>query len=441
MPPRKDRYAYDDFYAAPSLNKFIYRPLGELWPRESIDSILPPMALPAKHNGKTVKMKPSDWLMLHSAVDQITWMPGWDEIIQDKLLTEGGWEAHPSSRVYNRYKAPNLAPGDPNQAGLFIDHVKLIFPDEADEILDWFAHRAQRPGEKINHALVMGSGQGIGKDWLLKALKYAVGAHNFITIRPDELLDKNNAFVETVVLLVNETHDLGETGGRLNRFALYERLKLYAASPPDVLSSVDKYVKRRYVPNVLGLAVVMNHKTDGVHLESDDRRHLVAWSEKKKEDFTEESWTEKYNWLDNGGHAHVTAYLMQRDLSGFNPCALPRQTPAFFEIVHASTSPDDAALADALDELDRPDAVTVAMLLTTSRAASMPWLENSHRAIPHRLERCGYVAVSNPNATSDGLWCINKRRQMIYVKATLTSVKKLEAAWELMKPKSATAKT
>ena len=44
MPPRKDHYAYDDFYAAPSLNKFIYRPLGELWPRESIDSILPPMA-------------------------------------------------------------------------------------------------------------------------------------------------------------------------------------------------------------------------------------------------------------------------------------------------------------------------------------------------------------------------------------------------------------
>ena len=35
----------------------------------------------------------------------------------------------------------------------------------------WFAHRVQRPGEKINHALVLGGDQGIGKDAIDRALK------------------------------------------------------------------------------------------------------------------------------------------------------------------------------------------------------------------------------------------------------------------------------
>jgi hypothetical protein len=49
------------------------------------------------------------------------------------------------------------------------------------------------------------------------------------------------------------------------------------------------------------------------------------------------------------------------------------------------------------------------------------------RAIPHRLERCGYVPVRNPDA-QDGVWKINGVRQMIYAKATLTPQQQFEAA-------------
>jgi len=39
------------------------------------------------------------------------------------------------------------------------------------------------------------------------------------------------------------------------------------------------------------------------------------------------------------------------------------------------------------------------------------WLSDikQRRAIPHRLERCGYVQVYNDNA-NDGLWKINGKR-------------------------------
>jgi hypothetical protein len=120
------------------------------------------------------------------------------------------------------------------------------------------AHRVQHPGQKPNHALVLG-----GKDMLLQPVKMAVGPWNFQEISPTNLLESFNPFVKAVVLRMSEAHDLGESE-RTNRYALYERVKVYAAAPPDVLHCNDKYIRRHYVPKVLGLIVTTNHKTYGL---------------------------------------------------------------------------------------------------------------------------------------------------------------------------------
>jgi hypothetical protein len=39
---------------------------------------------------------------------------------------------------------------------------------------------------------------------------------------------------------------------------------------------------------VLGLIITTNHKTDGMYLPSDGRRHLMAWYERTKEEFSKE---------------------------------------------------------------------------------------------------------------------------------------------------------
>jgi hypothetical protein len=59
-------------------------------------------------------------------------------------------------------------------------------------------------------------------------------------------VDKYNPFAKSVVLRMNEGHDLGGSG-RAHRYALHERVKVYAAAPPDVLPCVDKYIRRFYV--------------------------------------------------------------------------------------------------------------------------------------------------------------------------------------------------
>src|SRR6516165_2103001 len=428
-----DHIGLDDFYAVPESHQFIYMPTRAHWPKESVDSILPTIQMPYKRNGKFVKLKSSVWLKQFRRVEQITWAPELPEIIADKLVRDGGWRAHPGAHCLNLYQPPQIKPGDANAATPWLEHLRRLYPEDAEDIINWLAHRVQHPGQKPNHALVLGGGQGIGKDMLLQSVKMAVGPWNFQEISPTNLMETWNPFVKAVVLRMNEAHDLGDSE-RANRYALYERVKIYASAPPDVLACNDKYIRRHYVPNVLGLVVTTNHKTDGVYLPSDDRRHFIAWSNCSKEEFSAEYFNDKWQWLlHEGGNEHVAAYLATRDLSAFNACALPRQTAAFFDIVNASQSPEDAELADILDEIGngqgRPNICSLLLLATSPRGATLEWLldRRQRRSIPHRMERRGYIAYRNPNA-DDGLWKINGRRQVLYAKAYLTPGQQLQAA-------------
>jgi len=84
--------------------------------------------------------------------------------------------------------------------------------------------------------------------------------------------------------------------------------------------------------------------------------------------------------------AHVAAYLVQRDLSAFDPCAVPRQTTAFFEIVNVGQAPENAELADAPDELKLPDICSLVAIVKTACGATLEWLLDRRRqlSIPYR---------------------------------------------------------
>ena len=221
-----------------------------------------------------------------------------------------------------------------------------------------------------------------------------------------------------------------KASARQSTLPLYERTKTYAASPPEVLRCNEKFLPPYYVPNVLGLVITTNHKNDGIYLPGDDRRHYVAWAIIKKEAFAAGYFERLWRWLlHEGGAGHVAAYLMQRDLSKFDPHAPPPLTPAFYDIVNAARSPEDAQLADALDELGRPDVCSLQIITTSKTGATMEWLHElrARRAIPHRMERCGYVAHYNPDVES-GLWKINGQRQVLYAREELSPDERQKAA-------------
>jgi hypothetical protein len=167
-------------------------------------------------------------------------------------------------------------------------------------------------------------------------------------------------------------------------------------------------------------------------LPADDRRHFVAWSNLTKDDFAEDYWKQLWKWYAREGYHHVAAYLAELDISSFDPKAPPPKTQAFWDIVHANTAPEDAELADVLDKLKNPDAVTLIEISNHAIGSFQEWMidRGNRRAIPHRLEKCGYVQVRNNNA-KDGLWVINGSRQVIYARNTLLPAERVKAAIEL----------
>jgi hypothetical protein len=293
----------------------------------------------------------------------------------------------------------------------------------------------QYPGDKLNHALVLGGKQGIGKDSLIEPVKRAVGPWNVAEPSPQQMLGGFNGFVKSVILRINEARDLGD----IDRYAFYDHLKVYTAAPPDVIRVNEKHIREHNVFNVCGVVITTNHLTNGIFLPADDRRHYVAWSSLDKEDFTPDYWDKLWGWYNNGGDGHVAAYLAGFDLSGFNPKSPPPKTRAFWDIVNANRAPEDAELADILDALGNPAAVTLTTVIDKAREkgwlvkpARMEfanWLSErkNRKLIPHRFEACNYVPLRNSDA-KDGLWKIGGDRKVVYVRETLTFHQQLAAA-------------
>jgi len=413
----------DDFCAYLPEHKYIFIPSRELWPASSVNARIPPVA-----DGDAI-VKPSVWLDRHRAVEQMTWAPGAPTVVHDRLVSHGGWIERPGCSVFNLYRPPTIEPGNPDAAGPWLEHVYRIYPDDADHILRWLAHRVQRPGEKINHALVLGGLQGIGKDTILEPVKHAVGPWNFVEVTPTHLLGRFNGFAKSVILRVSEARDLGE----VDRYSFYDHMKTYTAAPPDVLRVDEKNIREYAVFNVCGVIITTNHKTDGIYLPADDRRHYVAWSEASKDDFDPAYWNRLYRWYAQGGTRHVAAYLQSLDLTAFDPKAPPPKTPAFWTVVDANRAPEDAELADVLEKLGWPDAVTLTDIIERANADFADWLRDRRNArrVPHRLEAAGYEAIRN-DASADGRWKVAGKNQVIYARRELSVRDRIGAAQRLV---------
>jgi hypothetical protein len=418
-----DEVRLEDFVAYMPMHTYLFTPTREPWPATSVNARISP--IPQK-NGKAIPA--SAWLDANSPVEQMTWAPGEPMLIKDRLISEGGWIERSGCTVFNLYRLPTLVPCNAAGATPWLDHVHRVYPDDADHIVSWLAHRKQRPQEKINHALVLGGLQGIGKDTLIEPVKRAVGPWNVYEVSPQHLLGRFNGFLKSVILRVNEARDLGD----VDRFSFYDHMKAYTAAPPDVLRVDEKNLREYTIPNCCGVIITTNHKSDGIFLPADDRRHFVAWSDLTKDDFTQDYWNRIWSWYDRGGDRHVAAYLAERDLSQFDPKAPPPKTPAFWDIVDANRAPEDAELADVVDRLRNPDATTLIRVQNEATGDFETWIRDrkNRRQIPYRFEQCGYVPVRN-DAAQSGLWVINNTRQVVYAKASLSLRERLAAARKL----------
>ena len=426
--PRPDAgVSMTDFYAYLPSHQYLFVPTRALWPSESVNSLF---------GDKDDDVPPSKVLDMTRGVQALTWAPGMPLIVENRLVCDAGWIDRKDCRTLNLYRGPALDPGNAAEVAPWLNHIRQIYPDGWEHVVDWLAHRVQRPQEKINHALVLGGAPGIGKDTILEPVKYAIGPWNFSEVSPKQLMGRFNPFLKSVILRVSEARDLGD----VDRYAFYETTKTIWAAPPDMLLVDDKNVKTHHIVNVVGGIVTTNHRTDGLYLPADDRRHFVLWSEATKEDefFLGNYWKNLWGWYHGeGGIENVASYLKARDLSSFDPKKPPKQTPAFRAMVDCSRAPEEVELYDELDALKWPVALTIDDVIIAATKSSSPigvWLRDrkNARSIPHKLERCGYIKLQN-DGDKDGRWKLNGRNVTIYVRKVLSGQDQRAAAAKLRK--------
>ena len=444
--------ALDDFFAYMPAHDYIFIPTRDHWPAASVNSQLPLVV----DGDKT--MKPSVWLAKYRAVAQKSWAPGLPMLIKDRIVNDGNWIDRKGTDTFNLYMPPTIELGDPTKAGPWIELVHKVYPDAADRIIDYFAHVKQKPEVKINHGKVLGGKPGIGKDTIIEPLRQAVGISNFSDVSPTKIMGRFKGFLKCTVLRISEVCDLGEA----TRYSFYETMKTVLATPPEMHHIDEKFTQEYYVVNCGGTVMTTNRGMDGIYLEADDRRHDVIWSEIESKDFEPGYWDKVWHWYQHErGFNHVAAFLATRDITAFDPKAPPPKTEMFWRIVGANRPPEDVELADAIDKLpnfdldsgieisrpltngsgEQPEPVNPPAL-TVDQIKSVPhlgsglgaWLDDrkNNRSFPHRLDKCGYVAIRNPDR-KDGCWLIGKKRQVVYARKDLLPVDQYKAAAALQK--------
>ena len=97
-----------DFVAFSPDHTYIYRPTGEDWTSMAVNARVMPVPI-----GGGKKALPANvWLDRNDAVEQRIWAPGDPQIIENRLVAEGGFFAKQGARVFNVYKPPLIIPSD-----------------------------------------------------------------------------------------------------------------------------------------------------------------------------------------------------------------------------------------------------------------------------------------------------------------------------------------
>lgn len=265
-------------------------------------------------------------------VDRLDYAPK-----QPRIFVEKG------CRFANTWDDATQSVGVHGDAQRWTQHFDAIgWSEHRDHIEKWMAFTLRYPERKINHMLLLGSGEGCGKDFLLYPLIKAMGENHEVISGEDLLSSFNDYVLSTKYLHVNEA----ELGDRREALAVSNKLKPLAAAPPDTLRVNQKGIKPIKIRNIVNASMTTNSVMP-LRLNGASRRFYAIWSELNPRDKNDnmkkewlDYWEDRWNWMKGGGWQYVVWHLMNVvDLTNFNPSEAPPMTEFLREIKESSKSP------------------------------------------------------------------------------------------------------
>lgn len=195
----------------------------------------------------------------------------------------------------NSYRDTGAQPdGNTDRRGveLLKVHLENLFPEKADRdrLLDFLAHLAQKPDQKLRYALLMKGVRGDGKTFFDEMMKKVLGETNCTNVSNSAITSRFNSYVgNSVWVCIEEAYQPGKEAHEL-----LNNMKPDITNDYVAVEQKGKDVKT--VRNFSNFFLTTNY-ADALPLEDEENRYLVLFTRfhttKQRQEW-EEEWREKH---------------------------------------------------------------------------------------------------------------------------------------------------
>lgn len=228
-----------------------------------------------------------------------------------------------NKRFLNLWRGFSVEPMDqPERWAKFkqhiLDHICGGNQNSFDYILNWMALCVQKPDQRPGTALILIGPKGGGKSFFTKIFGKLFGPHTFVTAHDEDIIGRFNGRLEYTMLLGLEevvAPQSRRADGIIKDLITREQLRLE-----------DKFFSTWEAPNHLRIVMTSNNdhvvRADGI-----ERRYAVFDVSNPFQDEAEARgnyFAAIASEMDNGGLQAMLGELLQRDIRGWNPEALPQ---------------------------------------------------------------------------------------------------------------------
>ncbi len=252
---------------------------------------------------------------------KIVYSPGEPSVTEDNNINLWtGWGTSPKKGSIAPFKA------------LFNTMFGDLPKEQYDWVWQWFAYPIQYPGAKLNSAILVWGGQGVGKTFLGEIIQRIYGDNGY-KLGPGRLHGNFNSWVKYKQFI------LGEEVSSSDKRTDADRLKDLITG--RTITIEPKGVDVFEINNTVNFYMVSNH-SDALYLEADDRRIFVHHIAKEQE---LKFYKEVEKWVNSDGPSYLMNHLLNNvDTASFDPKASAPFSKAKDDMINDSASSVDAWL-------------------------------------------------------------------------------------------------
>jgi hypothetical protein len=312
----------------------------------------------------------------------------------------------------------------------WLDHLKWMYGDQPpvlEYLLDMLAFFVQHPGVKSSVIPILVGGSGVGKDLtIIDVLIALLGKHNVANITALELANNFNEFLKKPLIHMGEFSMAGRDSLRI-----YDKLKSLT-SGGEVMATINPKYGKQYemevAPRFVGST---NNVTAMESMTDEDRRFFIARSNaeaKKGTSYGSGLGTDPYfrkltAWLKTPGSLEaIHHYLLNRQITVFDPNTAPPRTASRHDVVVASLNPVAQFAYDLVTEGDLAGRKVFSFAEVHARAVASSDPSVRNKVTPKQLAEglraagCWWLGRHMPDRHTTG----SKKRERLWSGACVT---------------------